>query len=355
MARIIVRDSATGGKRYTAQIRFRGTSESKTFSTKTGAKQWAQQRESTLRDDPHSAGASGSAYSVDDAIRRCIDDHLSKKRPNTQRTVAMHLRYWSERIGRLKLDEISPRLLAELRDELARSTTRRRTPMTATTVNRRMTALSLVLSLAHRRWFWLGSNPFDKYEALAEGPSRVRFLSDDEIFRLIDACRASSNPHLYLAVMVALTSGGRYSEVMGLRWDDIDFAAGSATFRETKNGSTRSIGLTDEVLDMLRVRRGDADAFVFPSTRKAGRPAAIKNAWSKAIEAAGIGDFKFHDLRHSAASYLAMSGASLPEIAAVLGHKKLDMVQRYAHLSPEHVATASRAIGAKVSGVLANG
>lgn len=69
------------------------------------------------------------------------------------------------------------------------------------------------------------------------------------------------------------------------------------------------------------------------------RPIDLRYAWAQALQAAGITDFRVHDLRHSAASYLAMSGASLVEIAAILGHQTLQMVQRYAHLAEGHTAS----------------
>ena len=96
----------------------------------------------------------------------------------------------------------------------------------------------------------------------------------------------------------------------------------------------------DHVRDLLRdrakVRRIDSD-LVFPG-RPPTRPASLRHAWETALQTAGIADFHWHDLRHSAASYLAMNGASLQEIAAVLGHKTLAMVKRYAHLSEQHTA-----------------
>jgi integrase len=110
------------------------------------------------------------------------------------------------------------------------------------------------------------------------------------------------------------------------------------TFQQTKNGETRSVPLTGNGFDVLtqhaKVRRLNT-SLVFPD-RTGTRPLGIRGAFDDAVERAGIADFRFHDLRHTAASYLAMNGASLLEIAEVLGHKTLAMVKRYAHLTEAH-------------------
>jgi integrase len=126
--------------------------------------------------------------------------------------------------------------------------------------------------------------------------------------------------------------------LLGLHWPDVDLKRATLTFQETKNGERRAVPLTGPALALMhqhaKVRRLDT-VLVFPdATGK--RPVGIREAWEYAVKQAGIVDFRFHDLRHTAASYLAMSGASLAEIAEVLGHKTLAMVKRYAHLSEAH-------------------
>ena len=126
--------------------------------------------------------------------------------------------------------------------------------------------------------------------------------------------------------------------MLTLRWSDVDLQRRMLTFQQTKNGETRSVPLTGNGLAVLtqhaKVRRLST-SLVFPD-RTGTRPLGIRGAFDNAVERAGIVDFHFHDLRHSFASYLAMNGASLLEIAEVLGHKTLAMVKRYAHLSEAH-------------------
>jgi integrase len=167
---------------------------------------------------------------------------------------------------------------------------------------------------------------------------RVRFLSDEERTGLLHVCRGSHNPYLYTVVVLALSTGARKGELLSLRWSDVDLKRRVLTFRETKNGETRSVPLTGNgfavIAQHFKVRRLDTP-LVFPD-RTGMRPLGIRGAFDNAVERSGIADFHFHDLRHTFASYLAMNGASLLEIAEVLGHKTLAMVKRYAHLSEAH-------------------
>ena len=125
---------------------------------------------------------------------------------------------------------------------------------------------------------------------------------------------------------------------MNLTWDDVDLHRGMAVLNETKNDETRALPITSHALELLKglskIRRLDTN-LLFPRT-DGQKPIDLRSAWDKAIKEACIEDFKFHDLRLSAASYLAMNGATLAEIAEVLGHKTLAMVKRYAHLSEQH-------------------
>lgn len=190
-------------------------------------------------------------------------------------------------------------------------------------------------------WGWLESNPVQRVTRPQEPRGRVRFLSEEERERLLKACQESSNLSLYCAVVLALSTGARRAEIMGLRWPQVDLNRGLVVLHETKNGEIRSLPLAGLALGLMRerskVRRIDTD-LVFPSCIHPLQPADLRAPWELALKRAGIEAFRWHDLRHSAASYLAMGGASLAEIAEVLGHKTLAMVKRYAHLSDSHVA-----------------
>jgi integrase len=166
----------------------------------------------------------------------------------------------------------------------------------------------------------------------------VRFLDDDERERLLAACRASDSPLLYPIVVLAMSTGMRKGEILALSWQQIDFAREHITLHQTKNGDSRGIPLTGLAFSLLRKlheeRHGRTD-LVFPSPTVL-KPILIAKAWTTALTGASIKQFRFHDLRHSAASYLVMNGASLPEVGDLLGHKTAQMTRRYAHFAQGH-------------------
>ena len=173
-------------------------------------------------------------------------------------------------------------------------------------------------------------------EAQREDNARLRFLTDAERERLLTACRLSSWGKLYLLVLMALTTGARRGELLKLTYGDLDLASGTAYLRTSKNGEPRVLPLVPAVLAEIR-RHGDKAAAVrlFAARYHADKAMSFGTVWCAAIRRASIEDFRFHDLRHSCASYLAQSGASLVEIADVLGHKSLDVTRRYSHLTAD--------------------
>jgi integrase len=172
----------------------------------------------------------------------------------------------------------------------------------------------------------------------------VRFLNDEERARLFDACKASKYPRLYALALMAMLTGARKGELLGLRWRDVDLEAGVAMLGKTKNGDRRTLVLLPQLVDTLRPFAGDRDRYVFGSVASRYQvPASITSAWGDALARAKIRDFRFHDLRHCCASYLAQAGTPLNVIAEVLGHRKLDMSRRYAHLTTQTKAHAMRA------------
>ncbi len=179
----------------------------------------------------------------------------------------------------------------------------------------------------------------------------MRFLSDDERIRLLATCRP--HPELYLAVVLSLTTGARQAEIMSLRWGQIDFTRQVITLSKTKNGDTRSIPLVGEAFALLQGRamvRSLIDDRIFPPKAIAKKAEYINldKPWRTALKAACITDFHWHDLRHTAASYLAMSGVSLVEIAKVLGHRTMQMVARYSHLSDGHIVATGEKLAARL-------
>ena len=151
-------------------------------------------------------------------------------------------------------------------------------------------------------------------------------------------------------------------EIVGLEWGEVDFNRSAIVLDETKNGERRVLplqGLAYQLMQDHAKLRILGCPYVFPSEKVVKdqatgkfiyQPIDIRTAWENAIIKAEINDFRFHDLRHSAASYLAMNGASLTELAEILGHKTLQMVKRYAHLSEAHTSTVVASMNERIFG-----
>lgn len=379
MATIQERKSADGKTTYRVMVRLKGhPAQTATFDRKTDARRWASQTESAIREGRHFKHAEAKRRTLGELIDRYRRDILPTKKAKTQAPQDGQLQWWKDKLGERFLFDCTPTLLAEYRDILKAEPiasqakdpskagpTRYRSPAS---VNRYLAVLSHVFTCAVKEFGWIDENPMLKVTKPTEPRGRVRFLSDDAVnpdgsttpgerSRLLAACRASASPDLFPAVVLALSTGARRDEIMGLRWQQIDFARRAAILYETKNGERRVLPLSGPALDLLKTRaesrRTDTD-LVFPSRtpREDGTiaPIDLRTPFETALKRAKIDDFHWHDLRHSAASYLAMSGASLAEIAEVLGHKTMQMVKRYSHLSDSHTANVVERMTSRIFG-----
>ena len=345
-----------GATSYRVKVRLKGfPPQSATFERLTDAKKWAQHTESAIREGRHFKTTEAKRHTLAELIDRYCREVLPGKKSKIDQ--AQQLGWWKTEIGTFTLADVSPSLLAEYRDKLGREITVRKKPRSPASVVRYMAALSHAFTVAVKEWGWLEDSPMRKVTKPRESRGRVRFLSDNERALLLKACKESSNPYLYPVVVLALSTGMRQGEIMGLTWDVVDLNRGRAILHETKNGERRAVAITGHALDLLnaltKVRRIDSN-LIFPAkeTRphKPQKPIDLRTPWETAMKESGLVDFRFHDLRHSAASYLAMNGASLAEIAEVLGHKTLQMVKRYAHLSEGHTARVVASMNQKIFG-----
>jgi len=211
------------------------------------------------------------------------------------------------------------------------------------TINRYRSTLQGLLTYGRKRRLfprgWV--NPVTDTEKRPESYGRERFLSKDEYENLIAAARLASWPKLPLIIMLAMTTGARRGNLENLRWEDVNFEERKIYIGKTKNGSPHICVLTESVVtELKKFYRGKKEGLIFASTRAPNTPFHFNKAYKKALQDAGIGGegVVFHSLRHSHASHLASSGASLLEIANSLNHRTMSMVARYAHLD-----TTSRA------------
>jgi integrase len=329
----------TGKVTWRAKVRrLSGPFVTQSFTKKSDAEEWARSVEHRLDVGDHVPSSEAKKRTLADVIDRYLDVTLprAKHRKNASEQTRL-LNVWKSELGRVPLAKLTPSVVAEARDKLADRRNRAGKSLTGSTVNRHLTALSGVLRVAVREYGWLPRNPVANVTKFEDSRGRERFLSDAERVRLIDACKASECAALLPIVQLALATGARKGELLSLQWSSVDVDRRTIRFLDTKNGESRTVPLAPTAIATIRAWRhgrlplGD----VFP---KAESPLDV--SFRIARDRAGLGDFRFHDLRHSAASYLAMSGASLMDIAAILGHKTLAMVKRYSHLSEQHTTAA---------------
>lgn len=338
MASIEKRTNSKGEVSYRVKIRIKGYPVvTGTFDKKAKANDWIQKTEQKIKDGKYQSEENSKNYTVNDIIERYVKTVLIHKK-SIQADWEGQLKWWNKQIGEYTLNKITPALLSEVRDTLIKEDGGRGKPRSNSTINRYMTTLQCVFSTAMNEWELLEINPFLRVKKLPEPKGRVRSLSPSEKNRLFEECKKASNPYLYPAVIVALSTGARKMEVLSLKWDDVDLANERAILHDTKNGERRSINLMGFVNDLIRELHDNKrtnDTYVFPSM-DGKKPFDITRSWKKAIKDAEINDFRFHDLRHTTASYLAEQGKSSVQIAEILGHKTLQMVKRYSHISDAH-------------------
>jgi len=231
--------------------------------------------------------------------------------------------------------------LETYRTHLSRKLTRHGTVRKVASVNREIACLHHLFTKGVE-WELMEKNPFDKGKGLIqkENNKRYRFLTEDEIEKLLDECEGKK--HLHRIVECALNTGMRRNEILSLKWAQVK--DGLIYLQEkVKNNEARQIPINDrmnEIFKEIRKEQGLSSKHVFTYQHgKKSNPVPIHRvdrSFKGALSRAKIEDCKFHDLRHTFASHLVMRGATLREVQELLGHTTVTMTLRYSHLSPEH-------------------
>lgn len=225
-------------------------------------------------------------------------------------------------------------------------------PVSTQTKAKHLAMIKAILRAAERDWKWLEKAPVIKIPAVRN--KRVRWLEKEEAKRLIDECPEP----LKSVVKFALATGLRKSNIINLEWQQIDMQRRVAWVNPEESKSNRAIGvaLNDTACKVLRDQIGKHHKWVFVHTKAAKRadgtstPAVrkmridSKTSWLSACRRAGIEDFRFHDLRHTWASWLIQSGVPLSVLQEMGGWESIEMVRRYAHLAPNHLTEHARKI-----------
>lgn len=352
MASIRKYKTKKGEIRYYVQIRLKGHApQTDRFKRLTDAKKWIQEVESAIHNNRHFKTSESRKHRFGELVDRYIASVLPEKK--TAIGQKAQLLWWKEQFGEKVLSDITPALISEYKDKLLGGMTKRNKKRSPSTVNRYLAVISHAFTIASKEWGWISENPLRMIIKPKEPRGRVRYLSDQERDSLLKVCNESKNPYLYTIVILALSTGMRLGEIMQLYWSNVDFQRKRIILEETKNGERRQVPLVGKALELLENLHSNhqiCTKLLFPSKYDYSKSIDIRSAWEAAIKKANIENFRFHDLRHSCASYLAMNGSSIVEIAAVLGHKTLQMAKRYTHLSDTHLTNVVAKMNEKILG-----
>ncbi len=235
-------------------------------------------------------------------------------------------------LGKLTLDQINGDMIWSIvQGELSKGNQ-------PATVNRYLATVRSLLRMARDEWQWIDS--FPKVRMLGGEVERDRWLSREEADKLIAACPD------YLAALVqfALATGCRAREITGLEWERVDLDRQTAWLNQTKNGTPRGVPLNRDAVAVLEKQRGKHPRYCFTLDGRPVRWQVSNKAWRSALRKAGINDFRFHDLRHTWASWHRQAGTSCDELKDLGGWKSRTMVDRYAKYATEHLAAAAKRI-----------
>jgi len=221
------------------------------------------------------------------------------------------------------------------------------------TINREVGLFSSALNYARKEWDWEIPNPAERMR-LSEGDGRKRFATVEEVRSLIAAAeKHKRSPYLADLIRVAVNTGCRRGELLGLRWMQVDLDAATLRLggKDTKNGKPRNVPLNNlartAIANRLAYRERHCPESPWVFCRKSGeRNLTIQSSWKAVLEEAGLEDFHFHDLRHTCGSWLVQSGVPLADVKEVLGHSTIRMTERYAHNAPENCRAAVEKLSA---------
>ena len=321
------------GNRYQARIHRRGfPTLAKSFLTQRDALQWARKTEVDV--EKASIRGGYARTTVRDLVTRYATEVTPRKKG--ARSERLRLRAWAQSpFGAMRVDEVRPPLLAKWRDDRLAS------GRAGSTVRNDLNTLSAVYRHAASEWGYDGlENPTSPLRRPALNPGRTRRVSNDELSALKEL---TASPDLPAIVDLAIETAMRLSEIVSLSSDHVDLVECTALLPDTKNGRRRIVPLSSKAVNVLESR-------LLPLTNKSSRifpitPHAVTTAFRRAVvrlhkNSKGQlgGNLRFHDLRHEAVSRFFERGLNVIEVAAISGHRSIQMLARYSHLNPSAIA-----------------
>ena len=267
-------------------------------------------------------------------LAECLDRYLLEVVPTKRggRREVDYIRQWKDRpIAHLYMSSVRGKDVASaMRDMEAEG-------KGANTIRLHLALLSHLFKVARTEWGMEAlSNPVESVRKPRLPQGRDRRLVGDEELRLLEACDAI-NPELGAIVRLAIETAMRQGEIMGMTWDAVDLPGRTVTLQLTKNGTKRVVPLSTAAFRVLTglPRQLNGEVWIYGQE-------GVKYAFPAACRRAGIKDLRFHDLRHEATSRLFEKGLNPMQVAAITGHKTLQMLKRYTHLRAEDLAKLLR-------------
>lgn len=323
---------------WKAYVRKKGfPTQIKTFRLKRDAEDWARRVEDEIVRGVYVVRSGAEKTTLNAALKRYLSEISPGKKTGVRRETVFANALAGE-LGAYSLAGITADMVADYRDKRLRTVSpRTKKPLSPSTVRLELALLSHLYSIAIREWgLGLTYNPVANIRKPKAAQGRDRRLSFADEQRLLDECAKCSNPFLRQIVVLGLETAMRKGEIQGIQLPDVDLDSRVVLLRDTKNGAARTIPLSLRATEALRlalahpVRRPAGCVFVFFG--EAGGKYNFEEAWETARNNAGLQGLRFHDLRHEAVSRLVEKGLGDQEVAAISGHKTMQMLRRYTHL-----------------------
>ena len=224
-------------------------------------------------------------------------------------------------------------------DSIEKYKAKRREEVSLATVNRELACLKTLFTKAVE-WDKTDSNPVKKVKLYKENNIKERILTLEEEKKLLDAAA----PHLKDILTIALNTGMRRNEILGIKWKNINFAKGYIHIEDSKSGKSRKVPMNYTVFNMLK-EMDKSREFIFFNRKTKSPIKNVKTAFRTACDDSEITNLRFHDLRHTAATRMIESGVDLVTVSKILGHSSIQMTMRYAHPTPENMRRAVEKLG----------
>lgn len=313
--------------KWNAQVRRKGHSPiSKSFTYEKDAQTWIRSIESEMDRGSYINRSTADHTTLGEALIRYRTEITPNKKGSSQEL--RRIATWLEH-------PLAKRSLSSLKSvDFVKHRDRRCASVASNTVRLELALISHLFKIAKQEWNLPVSNPLGDIRKPKPSNARTRRLEDDEEQLLLIACKASQNALLYSLVVVAVETACRLSELLKMEWKDVNLSKRIVYLSDTKNGTARTIPLSDRAMEILAaIPKHISDKRVFYTWKP--RNDAMNGAFKLAVSRAGMEDFHFHDLRHEATSRLFEKGLNVLEVSAITGHKSLSMLQRYTHIRPE--------------------